>query len=300
MPSPLRAPSRSLRLFAGAAVAAVLLAGCTAQGSSADALQKACIDASSSAIKLIAAADPCGAGFVEAVFVTEAAADGVAGADGVNGTDGINGADGLAGANGVDGADGAAGAAGKTGPTGADGATGETGHAGVPGAVGLTGATGPMGIDGMTGMMGPMGANGALGAPGSMGAPGSDGQTGAQGPQGATGETGATGATGATGPAGNSLLAAHFGTDVGGASNGSRSTCIVGTLSLTASSLAGDGMVADGRSLPVSGNETLFLMISNVYGGDGINNFKIPNMSAVTPNGMTWNLCVTGILPNFP
>ncbi|MEV8252896.1 tail fiber protein [Rhodoglobus sp. NPDC076762] len=276
-----RTPSRSLRLFAGAAVAAVMLAGCTSQGSSADALQKACVDTTASAIKLIDAADSCGAGFVEAVFMTEAAAAGADGAAGIDGTNGINGTDGTAGANGLNGADG------TNGINGADGATG---------ARGLTGANGKQGPKGDTGNPGADGADGAVGPAGPQGP---QGEIGAAGTQGIQGLTGATGATGAQGPAGNSLLAAKFGNNTGGAHDSRAVSCTLGTLTLTAATYAGEGLVADGRILPIANHTALFTLLGTTYGGNGTSTFALPNMSDVTPNGMTWMMCHEGSFPQM-
>ncbi|CAO1653972.1 phage tail protein [Salinibacterium sp. NYA9b] len=287
-----RTPSRSLRLFAGAAIAAVMLAGCTTQASSADALQKACVDTTASAIKLIDAADSCGAGFVEAVFTTEAASTGIAGADGVDGTNGTDGSDGAAGANGLNGADGTNGLKGADGLDGAAGATGADGAAGLTGA---NGAQGPKGDAGDRGDTGPLGAPGADGAVGPMGPRGPVGDTGAVGAQGVQG---LTGATGATGPAGNSLLAAEFGTRTGAARDSPGNSCTLGTLSLTASAYAGNGLVADGRLLNTSSNPALFSLIGTTYGGDGYETFGLPDMSDITPNDMTWMICHQGIFPS--
>ncbi|MEL0625757.1 tail fiber protein [Salinibacterium amurskyense] len=284
MPSARRAPSRSFRFFAGAAVAAVLLAGCTSESGSAGALQKACVDSTTAAIKLIAAADSCGAGFVEAVFTTEAPAAGVDGADGKDGADGADGKDGADGNDGANGATITNGATGARGPAGADGATG---------------ATGPQGIQGLTGPAGPAGAPGADGATGPTGAIGATGPTGAIGATGATGATGLTGATGAQGPAGNSLLASKFGNNTGGAHDSLAGSCTLGTLTLTAATYAGEGLVADGRLLSIASYSALFSLLGTNYGGDGYTTFALPNMSDVTPNGMTWMICHQGTFPSM-
>ncbi|QAV70466.1 hypothetical protein ESZ53_08435 [Salinibacterium sp. UTAS2018] len=319
LPSPLRAPSRSLRLLAGAAIAAVMLAGCTSQGSSADALQKACVDTTASAIKLIDAGDSCGAGFVEAVFMTDAAAagadgeDGQNGADGIDGTDGVDGTDGLNGATGATGLTGAnggtalSGPTGATGPAGADGTNGADGAAGADGTSGADGAAGPTGPIGLTGATGPIGLTGATGPTGATGTNGADGPAGPQGPQGdagptgetgAAGATGATGAAGATGATGNSALSDSFGSSVNRAGDGGTYECYLGTLSLTASSYAGEGIVADGRELSIANNTALFSLLGTTYGGNGRTTFNIPDMSAVTPNNMTWTLCHLGVFPS--
>jgi microcystin-dependent protein len=36
--------------------------------------------------------------------------------------------------------------------------------------------------------------------------------------------------------------------------------------------------LCDGSTIPINGNETLFSLIGTTYGGDGINNFALPNL----------------------
>jgi microcystin-dependent protein len=43
--------------------------------------------------------------------------------------------------------------------------------------------------------------------------------------------------------------------------------------------------VLDGRQLPIVGNEALFRVIGNQYGGDGSSNFNLPNLIGVSPIG---------------
>lgn len=38
-----------------------------------------------------------------------------------------------------------------------------------------------------------------------------------------------------------------------------------------------------GQTLPISGNETLYAVIGTVYGGDGLVNFKLPDLRGRTP-----------------
>lgn len=99
---------------------------------------------------------------------------------------------------------------------------GPKGDAGDAGPIGLTGPQGPKGDTGATGPQGPQGVKGdtgATGAQGAQGVKGDTGATGATGPAGATGPIGATGATGATGAA------------------GTNATILVGTVTLSESSL---------------------------------------------------------------
>jgi microcystin-dependent protein len=43
----------------------------------------------------------------------------------------------------------------------------------------------------------------------------------------------------------------------------------------------------DGRSVPIAGNESLFRVVGTQYGGDGVNNFLLPNLIGVAPVGRT-------------
>ena len=39
----------------------------------------------------------------------------------------------------------------------------------------------------------------------------------------------------------------------------------------------------DGRTLQISTNEVLFALLGSVYGGDGVKNFKLPNLNGCVP-----------------
>lgn len=41
----------------------------------------------------------------------------------------------------------------------------------------------------------------------------------------------------------------------------------------------------DGRSLPISQYEVLYTLIGTTYGGDGVNNFNLPNLNGAVPVG---------------
>lgn len=56
----------------------------------------------------------------------------------------------------------------------------------------------------------------------------------------------------------------------------------------------------DGRLLSINENVDLFSLIGNVYGGDGQNNFALPNLSTtgiLPPNTGTWMICTQGPWP---
>jgi len=42
-------------------------------------------------------------------------------------------------------------------------------------------------------------------------------------------------------------------------------------------------LLCNGQSLPVAQNQALFSIIGTYYGGDGINNFKLPNLTHLSP-----------------
>jgi microcystin-dependent protein len=44
-------------------------------------------------------------------------------------------------------------------------------------------------------------------------------------------------------------------------------------------------MPCDGRKMPIRRNEALFSLLGNQYGGDGINEFALPDLRPVDENG---------------
>src|SRR5256885_14539988 len=58
----------------------------------------------------------------------------------------------------------------------------------------------------------------------------------------------------------------------------------VGEIRIFAGNFAPAGwMFCDGPILPISENETLFTLIGTTYGGDGQENFALPNLSSRIP-----------------
>jgi microcystin-dependent protein len=45
-------------------------------------------------------------------------------------------------------------------------------------------------------------------------------------------------------------------------------------------------MMCEGQILPISGNEALFALIGAIYGGDGVNNFALPDFRGRVPLGL--------------
>jgi microcystin-dependent protein len=80
-------------------------------------------------------------------------------------------------------------------------------------------------------------------------------------------------------------------------SDGCGSGSYVGDIHLTAASIA-EGLIANGAILPIAGNTPLFALIGTTYGGNGITNFALPNLTALAPNGMTYTICGNGIFPS--
>jgi len=67
---------------------------------------------------------------------------------------------------------------------------------------------------------------------------------------------------------------------------------------LTASPAVGNGMPANGQILPINQNQALFSLLGTTYGGDGRTTFALPDLRSVTPNGMTYMICVAGVFPS--
>ncbi len=192
---------------------------------------------------------------------------------------------------------GGAGAGGNTGSGGAGGSVvgpqGPPGPQGPSGPVGPSGPQGPMGLPGVGGPVGPQGPAGLGGATGPQG------PAGTPGPVGPVGAMGAVGPRGATGPAGPAGTAALFGTNTGTASAGRGAQCTLGDLILTAS-VVGNGMPALGQVLAINTNVALFSILGTNFGGDGVTTFALPDLRAVTPNGLTYMICTAGVFPSPP
>ncbi len=206
----------------------------------------------------------------------------------------VQGAAGPAGPAGPAGAKGDTGATGAAGPTGATGSKGDTGATGATGPAGATGAKGDAGATGAVGPIGPIGPNGPAGPPGPKGDTGTTGATGPAGP---------TGATGPAGPAGPDLFADtfvnRFGTSTGGAAAGRGTECTLGEMILNASPAIANGVPANGQLLAINQNTALFSLLGTTYGGNGQTTFALPDMRAVTPNHMTYSICIQGVFPSF-
>ena len=180
------------------------------------------------------------------------------------------------------------------GLTGATGAIGETGATGPQGAKGDTGDTGPQGLQGEKGDTGDTGPQGPIGLTGATGATGAKGDTGDQGIQ---GEQGPVGPQGEQGPAGS---ADGFGNNTNWGASGASSNCryaFIGQVFLTAGRVA-IGTRAEGQLLPISGYTSLYSLLGNDYGGDGVTTFALPDLRDAAPDGMTYSICLYGDYPS--
>lgn len=60
-------------------------------------------------------------------------------------------------------------------------------------------------------------------------------------------------------------------------------------------------LLCDGSTLSIGQYQMLFALISNKYGGDGTNNFKLPNMLGQEPHpSMKYYIVFDGIFPPHP
>lgn len=53
----------------------------------------------------------------------------------------------------------------------------------------------------------------------------------------------------------------------------------------------------DGRTMAIKGNEPLFTVIGNAFGGDGTTSFKIPDYASIAPPGSKYYIATTGFYP---
>jgi len=120
---------------------------------------------------------------------------------------------------------------------------------------------------------------------------GIQGLPGPAGPQGPAGEPGAD-------PVADAHVAL-FGTDTGNASPSFSVPCTLGEVLLTASvNHTAGGVAAMGQLLPISQNQALFALLGTSYGGNGQTTFALPDLRAITPNHMTYSICIQGVWPS--
>ena len=77
----------------------------------------------------------------------------------------------------------------------------------------------------------------------------------------------------------------------------------IGEIRLFSGTFAPQGWAyCDGATLNISGNEALFSILGNSYGGDGKLNFQLPNLAAIKesdggPTPIKYVICLQGMYP---
>lgn len=93
-------------------------------------------------------------------------------------------------------------------------------------------------------------------------------------------------------------LSGYYGLNTGNGSEGITGVeCTIGEMTLFAG-IRGNGIPANGQLLDISSNQVLYSLLGTTYGGDGSTTFQLPDMRAITPNEMTWYICVAGVYPS--
>ena len=181
------------------------------------------------------------------------------------------------------------------GATGPQGEKGEIGLQGIPGATGPQGNNGIQGLQGPTGPEGNVGLQGIQGPTGLQGIQGPQGEIGIQGIQGPTGPQGNVGLPGANNDTGESMphpnmqpyLAVNFIINVDGSfpnPNVVSATPYLGEIRLMAGSIVPKGwMICDGTMLLKNDYMLLFGVIGNMFGGDAITTFALPDFRSRVP-----------------
>jgi len=125
------------------------------------------------------------------------------------------------------------------------------------------------------------------------------GLQGPPGPQGAQGPVGQQGPAGPPDQSARPFLSNYDQTvSTGTAFAAEGSTCTVGRVRLTAGRVAAGGLPADGRLLQIAEHDVLYSLLGTTYGGDGEATFALPDLGPITPNGLTYSVCVYGLYPH--
>jgi hypothetical protein len=99
----------------------------------------------------------------------------------------------------------------------------------------------------------------------------------------------------------NSALGDLFGTDDSTASNDSADlgSHFLAEVYLTAADFPPNGSAfAAGQVLSISANTALFSLIGTTYGGDGRNNFALPDLRRQAPGGLHYVIQTEGVFPS--
>ena len=157
----------------------------------------------------------------------------------------------------------------------------------TPGASGTPGAPGTPGAMGLPGTARAPRARRAPRSPGIQGDQGRQGDPGRQGHPGIQGIPGPTGPDSRFGTIGYTPLDSHGAVD-----------CVLAEIILSASSRPG-ATVADGRLLAISQNTALFSLLGTTFGGNGTTTFALPDLrNCAAPNGLNYAICTEGIYPS--
>lgn len=70
----------------------------------------------------------------------------------------------------------------------------------------------------------------------------------------------------------------------------------IGQIALFADKIPDDFLPLDGRTLPISKYQKLFAVIGTTYGGDGVQNFKIP-LNRTFADNFKWAIATDGLYP---
>lgn len=96
-------------------------------------------------------------------------------------------------------------------------------------------------------------------------------------------------------------LATLFGTDNATNVNTLGGDCMMAEINLTAATYAPPGtMFAAGQLLSIQMNSALYALIGVRYGGDGVTNFRVPDLRKQAPDGTHYTICHSGVWPSRP
>jgi hypothetical protein len=103
---------------------------------------------------------------------------------------------------------------------------------------------------------------------------------------------------GPQGPPGESFGDA-FGEGTGLAQTATSPACTLVEVRLGASWIkTAGGVPASGQLLPIDQYGGLFQLLGTTYGGNGVSTFALPDLRPITPNHMTYSICIDGAWPS--
>ena len=73
------------------------------------------------------------------------------------------------------------------------------------------------------------------------------------------------------------------------AGSGAASDALIGLVRTFAGNFAPGGYLADGQALTIASEQTLYSVIGNAFGGDGVRTFALPDLQGVVPVGLSSN-----------